>query len=219
MSAERIARLRATLDRRQPDLTVVLEGVHKPHNLAAVLRSCDAVGVWQAHAVTREARTRWQVSSAVGAAKWVEVEVWEEVGAVLGSLRERGFQIWAAHLDEGARDFRSLDYTGPTAFLLGQEKLGVTAEALAAVDGSVAIPMVGLVTSLNVSVAAALLLFEAQRQRSGAGLYDAPRLPEEARTRRLFEWAWPELAAYCRRHGLPYPRLDENGDLAEPLPR
>ncbi len=218
MSAERIARLQATLDRRQPDLTVVLEGVHKPHNLAAVLRTCDAVGVWEAHAVTREAATRFHLHSASGA-KWVGVEVWEEVGAAVGALRQRGFQIWAAHLDAGARDFRSLDYTRPTAFLLGQERLGVTPEALAAVDGSVTIPMAGLVTSLNVSVAAALLLFEAQRQRSAAGLYDASRLPEEVRTRRLFEWAWPEVAGYCRRHGLPYPRLDEDGDLAEPLPR
>ena len=112
-----------------------------------------------------------------------------------------------------------MDYTLPTCLLLGNEDYGVTPEALSAADGVVQIPMEGMGTSLNVSVAAALLLFEAQRQRRAAGLYDAPRLDPETYARTLFEWTWPEIAAQCRKRGVGYPALGEEGEILGAVPR
>jgi tRNA (guanosine-2'-O-)-methyltransferase len=218
MTSERLARLRAALDRRQPDLTVLLENVHKPHNFSAILRTCDAVGVFEAHAVTPSGRLTRHHATSGGSGKWVGVKAHATLAEAVATLRREGLLIVAAHLSPEAREFRDVDYVRPTAILLGQERLGVSAEAQAAADCFVRIPMLGLVGSLNVSVAAALILFEAQRQRSCAGLYDRPRLPEETRRRVLFEWAYPELAAYCRDAGLPYPRLDEAGEIVDPVP-
>ncbi len=218
MSPERFLRLRTTLERRQPDLTVLLENVHKPHNLGAILRTCDAVGVLTAHAVVPGGGgVRRSSNSAGGSGKWVDVETHATVDDAVAQLRSAGLRIVAAHLTPTAVDFRDLDFTRPTALLLGQEKYGVTAAAEAAADDCVVIPMLGLVTSLNVSVAAALILFEAQRQRQAAGLYASSRLAADERARRLFEWAYPELAAYCRRQGLAYPRLSADGDLLDPI--
>lgn len=217
MTPDRFRRLRAALDRRQPDLTVLLENVHKPQNFHAILRTCDAVGIATAHAVTPDGPLRSHSFVAAGSDRWVAVETHLEIGCALASLRRQGLRVLAAHLAPEARDFRAEDYTRPTAILMGQEKFGVSAEALAAADGFVRIPMAGLVSSLNVSVATALILFEAQRQRAVAGLYDGPRLNPATYDKTLFEWAYPELADYCRRRGRPYPRLDEAGELLDPI--
>lgn len=216
----RFRRLRCVLDRRQPDLTVLMENVHKPHNLAAVLRTCDAVGVLEAHAVTPEA-TRPALHGAVtaSAGKWLPVRPWAALGPACDHLRGAGFQLVAAHPAAGAVDFRSVDYTRPTALVLGQEKEGVSAEAVARADRLVVIPMLGMLPSLNVSVAAAVILFEAQRQRAAAGLYERSRLDPERHRATLFEWAHPVLAERCRAAGMPYPALDEEGGVAGPVPR
>lgn len=216
----RFHHLRRVLDRRQPDLTVLMENVHKPHNLAAVLRTCDAVGVFEAHAVTPEA-TRPELHRAVtsSAGKWLPVRPWADLGPACDHLRRAGFQLVAAHPAPGAVDFRSVDYTRPTAIVLGQEKEGVTAEAVARADRLVVIPMLGMVPSLNVSVAAAVILFEAQRQRAAAGLYQRSRLDPERYRSTLFEWAHPLHAERCRAAGMPYPPLDEEGGVAGPVPR
>jgi tRNA (guanosine-2'-O-)-methyltransferase len=216
----RFDRLRRVLDRRQPDLTVLMENVHKPHNLAAVLRTCDAVGVFEAHAVTLEA-TLPELHRAVtaSAGKWLPVRPWAELGPACDYLRKAGFQLVAAHPAPGAVDFRSVDYTRPTALLLGQERQGVSAEAVARADRLVVIPMLGMVPSLNVSVAAAVILFEAQRQRAAAGLYERARLDPERYRATLFEWAYPLHAERCRAAGMPYPTLEEEGGVAGPVPR
>ncbi len=217
MTSERFRRLRAALDRRQPDLTVLLENVHKPQNFHAILRTCDAVGVATAHAVTPAGPVRRHSFVAAGSDRWVAVESHPTIAGGLSALRAAGLHVLAAHLAPEARDFREADYTRPTAILLGQEKHGLSAEALAGADGFVRIPMAGLVSSLNVSVATALILFEAQRQRTAAGLYDRVRLDAASYEQTLFEWAYPELADYCRRHGRPYPRLDPDGELIDPV--
>ncbi len=216
MTPERYRKLRAVLERRQPDLTVLLENVHKPHNFAAVLRTADAVGLYEAHAVIYDGELRTSLVSAGGSHKWVNVKLHREIGDAIRHLRERDLRVVGAHPDAGATDYRDIDFTQPTALLLGQEKDGLTAEALAAVDEVLAIPMAGFVESLNVSVAAAVILFEAHRQRSAAGLYDTPRLEPEVFECTLFEWAHPKLADYCRRHDLPYPALDEDGEPVDP---
>lgn len=214
MTPRRYAQLIAALDRRQPDLTVLMDDVHKPHNLAAVVRSCDAVGVLQVHAVSPGGEVaRYHLRSG-GSNRWVPIVLHAAIDAACDALEASGHQLVAAHFSERARDFRSIDYTRPTALLLGSELRGVGNAAAARAHQHVTIPMHGQVASLNVSVAAAVILFEAERQRAAAGLYDRPRVSGELRTRLLFEWGYPRLAGWCRTHGKAYPALDENGFLA-----
>ncbi len=218
MTPKRYAKLRGVLDRRQPDLTVLLDNVHKPHNFSAIVRSCDAVGAFEAHAVWPDPKLKPNHMSSGGTGKWVRVRVHPDLDAAVSALRENGLQIVAAHLDEDALDFRQVDYTRPTAILLGAELDGVSDAGLRHADVRVAVPMAGMVESLNVSVAAAILLFEAQRQREAAGLYNHSRLDAEVYARTLFEWCHPQVAAHCRRNNRPYPALDENGDILRPSP-
>jgi tRNA (guanosine-2'-O-)-methyltransferase len=217
----RFARLRAVLDRRMDDLTVLLEHVEKPHNLSAILRSCDAVGVMEAHAVCHQGRLPTFNSTAQGSQKWVPLHCHAAVEEALDGLRQRGFRLYGTHLGVAAVDYRLCDFTGPTAFVLGAEKWGLSAAAAGLMDQAIFIPMRGMVQSLNVSVATATLLFEALRQRQAAGV--APEggegLTPERYGQRLFEWAYPEVAAWCRSEGRPYPSLDEEGAIVESLPR
>lgn len=218
MTPERFSRLRRVLDRRQPDLTVLLDNVHKPHNFSAILRSCDAVGVLEAHAVWGETGLRPSKLTSGGAAKWVGIRTHRDVRAAVAALRGAGFRLVAAHPGEDARDYREIDYTAPTAVMLGAELRGLGEAALESADSRVCVPMMGMVASLNVSVAAAAILLEAQRQRSDAGMYARSRLDRTLYAKILFEWTQPEIARHCRRHGLPYPPLDEDGEMVGPLP-
>ncbi len=217
VTERRLARLKAALDRRQPDLTVLMDRVHKPHNLSAVMRTADAVGVFEVHAVAAPNIGIHHDCSA-GGGKWVGLHTHPDLETAMAHLQGRGFQCLAAHYSERSVDFREIDYTRPTAVILGAEKYGLSETALARADAHITIPMVGLIVSLNVSVAAAVILYEAQRQRQAAGMYDRRRLDEATYRRTLFEWAHPELVDYCRRHGLDYPEVDENGDPIEPFP-
>jgi tRNA (guanosine-2'-O-)-methyltransferase len=217
----RFARLREVLDRRMGDLTVVLEHVEKPHNLSAILRSCDAVGVLEAHAVCGEGRLPTFNSTAQGSQKWVPLTLHATVGEAIDRLRGEGFRLYGTHLGRKAVDYRECDFTGPTAFLLGAEKWGLSEEAAGRIDQAVVIPMRGMVQSLNVSVATATLLFEALRQRRLAGAVPerGEGVPPERHRSLLFEWAYPEVATWCRQQGRPYPPLGENGEILENLPR
>lgn len=123
-------------------------------------------------------------------------------------------QILATHLSDNAVDFREIDYTRPTCILMGQEKTGITQEALAPADQDIIIPMIGMVQSLNVSVASALILYEAQRQRQmRACLRENSMLPEAEQQRLLFEGGYPVLAKVAKRKGLPYPHVNQQGEI------
>ncbi|WP_024547992.1 tRNA (guanosine(18)-2'-O)-methyltransferase TrmH [Siccibacter turicensis] len=215
MNAQRYARIREMLARRQPDLTVCMEQVHKPHNVSAIIRTADAVGVHEVHAVWPGNRMRTMASSAAGSNSWVEVKTHRTIAEAVTHLKARGMQVLATHLSDRAVDFRDIDYTRPTCILLGQEKTGITREALDLADRDIIIPMTGMVQSLNVSVASALILYEAQRQRQNAGMYnrDNSMLPVDEQQRLLFEGGYPVLARVAKRKGLPYPHVDENGEI------
>lgn len=184
-------RVAAVLARRQPDLTVVLENVHDPHNVSAVLRSCDAVGILAVHVVytVEEAPAgAFARTTSASAAKWVEVRRHASIAACYAALRAEGFAILATAVGPGSGDLYETDLTRPTAVVFGNEMRGVSPEALAAADGAVAIPMMGMVQSLNISVACAVTLYEALRQRRAAGMYAAPRLDEGDLARLEAEW-------------------------------
>ncbi len=132
-------------------------------------------------------------------------------------LKAKGFHQVAAHLSDQACDFREVDYTRPTALLLGTELFGVSDLALDCVDQQISIPMHGMSESLNVSVAAAIVLYEAQRQRQAAGMYASSRMHIATRNQLRFEWLHPTVAEFCQKRNLDYPALDERGNLAEPF--
>lgn len=213
MTPERFARLKRALARRQPDLTVLMDRVHKSHNFSAILRNCDAAGVLEAHVVDPEQELNLHHGTSAGTKKWVQVNRYEEVADAVDHVKAEGFTIVAAHPSEGSLDFREIDYTQPTAIMMGAELHGVSEEGLALADRHIEIPMFGMVHSLNVSVATALILFEAARQRAEAGLYDVSRLSADDFDRRLFEWAYPSLASARRREGCPYPAISSDGEI------
>lgn len=219
MTPERRARLDGVLNRRQPDLTVLAENLHKPRNLSAVVRTCDAVGVSDIHVVPGETNVRKHWHTSQGAEKWVELQVHDTTRAACEHLRSEGFTILAAHLSDAAVDYREVDFTRPTALLIGTEAFGVSDEGLRWVDREIVIPMMGMSQSLNVSVATAVVLYEAVAQRRAAGLYETSRMPPARHARMRFEWFHPTVARYCRERGLPYPDLDEDGELlSDPRP-
>jgi tRNA (guanosine-2'-O-)-methyltransferase len=219
MTSERSARLDAVLARRQPDLTVFAENLHKPRNFSAMVRNCDAVGINEMHVLPGEGqlRTHWKTSQ--GAEKWMCIRTHSSSENTCMYLKSNGFRLVAAHLSEAAIDYRDIDYTRPTALVLGTELFGVSDTTLSFVDQQISIPMMGVSQSLNVSVACAIVLYEAQRQRQAAGMYKSCQLDNETLSRQRFEWLHPLLADYCQRHKLDYPALDDAGDLAEPMPR
>jgi tRNA (guanosine-2'-O-)-methyltransferase len=212
MSPERYQRIRKLLASRQPSLTVCLEQVHKRHNVSAVIRSCDAVGVHRVHAVA-EKKARISKGTAMGSQNWVYTDTHSCIEDAIGHLKQQNMQVLVTHLSEDAVDFREIDYTQPTAIILGQEKYGATEQAIALADKNIVIPMVGMVQSLNVSVAAALVLYEAQRQRQEAGMYAQQQLSEEECQRMLFEGAFPKFKDMCERKNVPYPHIDEHGHI------
>jgi len=215
MNSERYARICEMLARRQPDLTVCMEQVHKPHNVSAIVRSADAVGVHEVHAVWPGKNMRTMASSAAGSNSWVTVKTHPTIADAVTQLKSSGMQILATHLSDKAVDFRDIDYTRPTCILMGQEKTGITQEALDLADQDIIIPMIGMVQSLNVSVASALILYEAQRQRQNAGMYERENsmLPEVEQQRLLFEGGYPVLARVAKQKQLPYPHVNAQGEI------
>jgi len=171
----RRARVAGVLARRQPDLALVLEDVHDLHNVGAILRTCDAVGVPLIHLVYSQDEPpvgTFKRTSSAGAAKWIDPVWHESVAACYAALRADKFTIFATAFEPTATDLYALDLLQPTAIVLGNEERGLSDAARAQADGALVIPMLGMVQSLNVSVAAAVVLYEALRQRRAVGRYD-----------------------------------------------
>ncbi|MGJ8663168.1 MAG: tRNA (guanosine(18)-2'-O)-methyltransferase TrmH [Marinicella sp.] len=213
MTPERFKKLKQVLSCRQTDLTVVMDWVHKPHNFNAIIRSCDAVGVYEAHFIPVNNGYRPFRNTAKGAQKYVKAHKHDDFSSAASALKRSGHQLLAAHFSETAVDFKQVDYTIPTAIVMGAELKGLSASSAELVDQHIIVPMTGVVTSLNVSVACALILYEAQRQRQAAGMYDRKSLDDAKFNQLLFEWCWPKIARFCQNQGRPYPELDENGEF------
>lgn len=183
-----------------------MENMQKPHNFSAVLRSCDAVGILNAWSVTyndQALEVRHGISK--GASKWMQLKNFDTVQEAVAQAKQENKQVLAAHFSARAVDYRKVDYTQPTLLLLGQEGWGVSEVASEVADQHIIIPMMGMTASLNVSVAAALVLYEIQRQRQLAGLYEQQQLSDEAFQRHLFEMAFPKEAQLIQDLGEAYP--------------
>jgi tRNA (guanosine-2'-O-)-methyltransferase len=183
ITPERVARIGEVAARRQLDLTIILENVHDPHNIGAVLRSCDAVGVREIFVLytepqLTEERLKVGKRTSAGARKWVDIHYYRDVQACFELVRSRYQRILSAMPSDEAMGLWALDLLQPTALLLGNERDGISPAARALCDGDFVIPMAGMARSLNISVACAVSLYEAFRQRQVAGYYDRQPSPE-----------------------------------------
>jgi tRNA (guanosine-2'-O-)-methyltransferase len=189
VTERRKEKLLAVLGRRQPDLTIVLEDIHDPHNASAMLRSADAVGIGEVQLVyVHERFPRLGKKSSASATKWITRRPFRSVAGCYDALRGEGRRIYATSLGKDAKSLYELDLTGNVAIVFGNEHRGVSPEAARLADEIFEIPMTGMIQSLNVSVACAVTLYEAFRQRLLAGMYRKPRL-DAGEIDRLFA-AW-----------------------------
>jgi tRNA (guanosine-2'-O-)-methyltransferase len=170
----RIEKMRDVLTRRQFDLQVVVDHVRDPHNASAIVRSSDGFGVQKINLLYEEGEFP-EISEGVAAyaKKWVTLRRFEAAAALVQTLRSEGVRIYATNLDPDSVDYREVDWTQPSAVVFGNEHRGCSQEVIDLADASVLIPMQGMAQSFNVSVSAGIVLAEAFRQRSLAGLYAA----------------------------------------------
>lgn len=198
MTPEREQKFRSVVMKRQPNLTVVLENVFDTHNIGAVLRSCDSVGIAEVFILYTEPgrqpkRIKIGKRTSAGARKWVNVHYYTSRTLCFHHIRQYYQHIYATHLSAEAESLHDLDFTQSVALVFGNEHIGITPETLKMVDGNFIIPQVGMVESLNISVACAVTLYEAYRQRMEAGFYNTNPLLDEMEQELLFE-------EYNRRH-------------------
>ena len=178
---ERIAKATRVLSLRQPDLRVVLEEVTNPHNASAVLRTCDAAGVMHIDIIGSSADPL-PINQAITtrADKWLDFHFHATIKACLTELKKQGFKIAATHLGPEAVFHTQVDLAQPIAVVFGSESEGISLEALRLADYKIKIPMFGMVQSLNLSVSAGIILYEALRQRLSRGLFEGRRMsPQE----------------------------------------
>ncbi len=194
MTPERREKLMNVLSKRQPDLTVVLENVFDPHNISAVMRTCDAVGVQEIYILNNRIprHKKWGARSSSSAAKWLTVHQFTDAEACFTELRKKYKKIYTTHLSSDAVSLHSLNLTEPVALVFGNEHSGVSDEIRALADGNFIIPQVGIIRSLNISVACAVTLYEAYRQKAITGHYERDDLDAEMKKGLLEEWSLQE---------------------------
>lgn len=189
-SDRRLTKIERVLRWRQPDLTVVMENLHDPHNVSAMLRTCDAAGVMEVQLVyTDEEFPDIGKQSSASAKKWVERKRFKGIADCYAKLKKDGFMIYATRIGGESKTPYQLDFTRKVALVFGNEHRGVSDGAEKLADGLVQIPMFGMIESLNVSVACAVLLYEAVRQRMDAGKYDSSSLSDTVLEKLVKSWA------------------------------
>jgi len=195
---QRVARIDAALEKKQPTLQVMLDSVHNSQNLSTIIRTADAVGVLDIFYSTPANETlRIHKTITQGAHRWTHRYRIDEADKVkfLQQKKKEGFQVVVTHLEERAVCYREVDYSKPTLIVMGNEKEGVSSDIIAEATDVVVIPMQGMVQSLNVSVATALILYEAQRQLENAGRYDTSQIPFAKRTEIRDAWVYRDTIA------------------------
>ena len=192
MTPERSDRLTKVLNKRQPDLTVVLENVFDPHNISAVMRTCDAVGIQDIYILNHKIppHRKWSEKTSSSAAKWLTIHQFTDAKECFAALRKNYKKIYTTHLSSDAVSLHELNLVEPVALIFGNEHSGVSEEIIAMADGNFIIPQVGIIKSLNISVACAVSLYEAFRQKNNAGHYDEVKLEGEALITLKEGWGW-----------------------------
>lgn len=178
MTPERNERLTSVLNKRQLNLTVVLENVSDPHNISAVMRTCDAVGIQEIYILNSiiPLHKKWGAKSSSSASKWLTIHQFTDVQTCFEALRKKYDKIYTTHLSSDAVDLYDMNLTEKVALIFGNEHSGVTDELIGLADGNFIIPQVGIIKSLNISVACAVSVYEAFRQKTNAGHYNQPQI-------------------------------------------
>jgi tRNA (guanosine-2'-O-)-methyltransferase len=194
MTPERREKLQAVLSKRQNDVTIVLENVFDPHNISAVMRTCDAVGVQEVYVLNTKIprHKKWGARSSSSAAKWLTVYQFEDAEECFSELRKKYSRILTTHLSNDALNLYKIDFTQTLALVFGNEHSGVSEEIRLLADGNFVIPQAGIIRSLNISVACAVTLYEAYRQKSLAGHYDKTKLNGEVLKELMDKWGYEE---------------------------
>ncbi len=186
----RLNKIRSVISARQPSLRVVIENIHDPHNVSAILRTCDAAGIPKVSLVySVESFPKIGKKSSASAYKWIEKEKFKNIEECYRSLRSQGFKIYASQISDDAVDLYDLDLCGKAAIVFGNEHRGISEEAGKLADERFIIPMYGMVQSLNASVGAAVTIYEALRQRKLKGMYDKPELTEDEIEAFVKQWS------------------------------
>jgi len=186
---KRLKKIEKVAIARQFSLRVVLENIHDPHNVSAIFRTCDAVGVPQVDLLyTLEKFPKISKVSSASSKKWVEQRKFESTEECSVTLKQEGFKIYGTVLADEAENIYDLDLTQKVAILMGNENRGLSEEMIRACDKLINIPMRGMIQSLNVSVATAVILYEAQRQRAIKGLYEKSELSESELDQLINNW-------------------------------
>ncbi len=190
MTPARYNRLTSVLNNRQPDLTVVLENVFDPHNVSAVMRTCDAIGIQEVYILNDRIppHKKWGYRSSSTAAEWLTVYQFTDAESCFNEVRKKYEKIYTSHLTETSNELYSMDLTNSIALVFGNETFGVSEHVRKYSDGDFIIPQVGIIKSLNISVACAVTLYEAFRQKTNKGHYDTPKLNEH--DRKTLEERW-----------------------------
>lgn len=190
MTPQRFERLSTVLNKRQPDLTVILENVFDPHNVSAVLRTCDAVGIQDVYILNDRIppHKKWGYRSSSTAAEWLNVHQFTDAASCFAEVRKKYDKIYASHLTEASQDLYEMDLTESMALVFGNETFGVSDTLLTYTDGTFIIPQSGIIKSLNISVACAVTLYEAFRQKNAKGHYAVSRLPEGEKLALEIQW-------------------------------
>lgn len=194
MTPERRNKLLHVVHRRQPNLTVVMENVHDPHNISAVMRTCDAVGIQDLYILNTiiPKHDRFGPRSSSSAAKWLTVHQFDNAADCFKALRSKYDRILTTHLSADAVSLYEIDFTGSIALVFGNEHDGVSEEIRGMADGNFIIPQMGIIRSLNISVACAVSIYEAYRQKAVAGQYQQASMPQDRIDTLLNEWGYQD---------------------------
>lgn len=194
MTPERREKLLNVLHKRQSNFTVVLENVFDPHNVSAVMRTCDSVGIQDIYILNNKIppHKKWGFRSSSTANKWLTIHQFTDAEECMKALRLKYDRILTTHLASDSVSLYDIDFTGSIALVFGNEKHGVSEEIRAMADGNFIIPQVGIIRSLNISVACAVSIYEAYRQKTLAGHYKQPSLPGETIQQLYNEWGFKE---------------------------
>jgi tRNA (guanosine-2'-O-)-methyltransferase len=192
MTPERSKRLTTVLNKRQHNITVVLENVFDPHNISAVMRTCDAVGVQEIYVLNTKIppHKKWGAKSSSSAAKWLTIHQFTDAEICFKKLRSNYNHILTTHLGSDSIILHDINFTESIALIFGNEHEGVSEEIRKLADGNFIIPQVGIIKSLNISVACAVTLYEAFRQKNLAGHYQQRSLPNEQYESLLKQWTY-----------------------------
>ncbi|MFQ6084272.1 MAG: TrmH family RNA methyltransferase [Candidatus Aminicenantia bacterium] len=187
---ERIEKVKKVLSLRQPDLRVVLEEIKNTHNANAVLRTCEAAGVLNMDVISSDEQLPINEAISTGAEKWLKLHFYSSTTQCLTKIKALGLKIAVTYLNQDALPYYQIDYTQPIAIVFGNESEGVSQEALKFADWKIRIPMVGMVWSLNLSVSAGIILYEAFNQRLKKGFFNKKRLSKEEFAQLYQEWLY-----------------------------